>query len=412
MSKRNVNNDSVQSTAQPHALDWYPENVVASVHLTAQQQSILVNGNDAAVDTLISQLQHAGMNTLDVGADVVAQMANHHVSFDASLHVTVEGTSFLSSHHVNATDLHTLLGAADVTVRPDWNDMGKMLNGTDAKFDTLVNNLHNAGVDTLAFEAGQIGKLASAGFSLNAGTQVTIDDDSFLHAQYGASMAQLHKLLDAADVTVQMNIQDLADLKSGLGGLQQDLVHAGVDNIAITDDLANALAQADIHFLQSIQKGGTGENVVLVAQEDNQSGTAYLNASLDDLHKVGVDEVNAGVGVHKIEVALRDANVTAPQFTLDDLPHFNAAHGTAVSLVVDENDLAALLSDHNAFAKLAADGFTEVHYTGNHAPSGLHDALAANGLSLDTSALTATEVQLLGLSDQSHVVAHDPVHKG
>lgn len=399
------------SNNQSSGLDWYPEKVVAGVHTNGHQTDVLLHGNDAAVDALINQLQSHGMNTLELDAGQLAQMADQgDISLNHGVDVSVIGTSFLS--HATEGHLQHLLGDADLTVRMDWNDIGKLVNAGDAALDALTHTLKDVGMDTLALEAGQVSKLANNDFSIDAGTHVVVDDASFLTDPYGASLAELHQLLAGADVTVKIGMEDLGNgnLQSALSGLQHELSSAGVDHLQLTDDLANALAEADTHFLSL-----AGQDQVVVAAEDNQSGVSYLSASLEDLRNLGVDHVQAGTGVGKIEVALRDSDSTGHSFSLADLPHFDAPAGTEVSLVVDQDDLAALLADHNAFAKLAADGVTELHYTGGNTPAHLADQLAANGLHLDTSALTPTEVQLLGLADDGtthHAAPTDPHHKG
>jgi len=401
---------SGSSASSSSGLDWYPEKVVAEVHTNDYQNGILFQGQDAAVDALIHEMQSHGMNTLELDASQLAQIAD---SGDVSLNqvdVTVVGTSFLS--HATSEHLSHLTSDAHLTVRMDWNDIGGLVEAGDHALDDVVQTLKDLGMDTLALEAGQVSKLANNDFSFDAGTHIVVDDASFLSDPYGANLAELHQLLADADVTVKISADDLGsgDLQSALNGLQTQLAQAGVDHIELGDDLANALAEADKHFLSL-----SGQDVVVTSDADNQSGTSYVSASLEDLRDLGVDAVQAGTGVEKIEIALRDSDSTGHAFSLDDLPHFDAPAGTEVSLVVDQDDLAALLADHTSFAQLANSGVTELHYTGDSAPSDLVDQLAANGLHLDTSALTPTEVQLLGLADDGSTLsdpAADSHHKG
>jgi hypothetical protein len=151
---------------------------------------------------------------------------------------------------------------------------------------------------------------------------------------------------------------------------------------------------------------------------NDSAGTAYLNSTLHDLQTVGVDEVTSDSGVQKIQVALRDSNESGPLFTLDDLPRFNVSNDVVVSLAVDEDDFAALLASDNgsaSFEKLVSSGITEIDYTGSIAEFEAHldgsAALLSSGLALHMTTLTATEVQFLGLgNDTSNPL--DLFHKG
>jgi hypothetical protein len=244
-----------------------------------------------------------------------------------------------------------------------------------------------------------------------------------LHAD-NATAAQLHTLFDAANVTtsiglsdVQSNYADLTELGSALYGLKEALVDSGIDQVAMTDDLTNALADAladaDAGFISLMQSGTIGLDVL--ATSDVSDGTAYLNASLQDLQAVGVDQVTADAGVERIEIALRDANETGLQYSLADLPQFNVPQDMVVSLSVDDDDLAALLDSLNGdLSDIAASGITEIKYTGDPATdlTDLADAIAstASTLSINVSPLTPTEVQLLGLGAEP-VDPLDPFHK-
>ena len=379
---------------------------------------------DAALDVLVNQLQDAGMDRLALDATQVADLADAGFSFDAGTDISVVGTSFLNASSGSA-GLIGLLGAADVSVEMDAQGFDNLLADVrgDAALDGLVDQLHAAGMDTLVLDATQAVELAAADFSFELGTDITVVGTSFLHAD-NATAAQLHTLFDAANVTtslglsdIQSNYADLTELGSALYGLKDALDNSGIDQLAMTDDLTNALADAladaDAGFISLMQSGTIGLDVL--ATSDVSDGTAYLNASLQDLQAVGVDQVTADAGVERIEIALRDANETGLQYSLADLPQFNVPQDMVVSLSVDEDDLAALLNSLNGdLSDLADSGITEINYTGDPATdlTELADAIlsTASALNINVSAHSPTEVQLLGLGAEP-VDPLDPFHK-
>jgi hypothetical protein len=491
-----------------------------AVHFDTQGFGQVLSDGDAALDSLVAQLHAAGMDTLALDASQVSSLADSGAfSFDAGTDISVVGTSFLSASNASAVNLNGLLGAANVAVHFDTQGLGQVLSDGDAALDSLVAQLHAAGMDTLALDASQVSSLADSGaFSFDAGTDISVVGTSFLHAGSAsdqhldalfsngstnvnvnighqlmsdlagnpsgatdfaaraldanvdtltsggatildslqasdlanalsglslggseqvvlqnamalttlsdADFTSLNNFLGSSDVTADLSLPgmqsdyaSLGALSSAIDGLQHDLSVIGVDHIAITDDLANALANANIEFIQSAQKGGVGLDVTMLATNDN-AGTAYLNSTLHDLQTVGVDEVTSDAGVQKIQVALRDAQENGPLFTLDDLPRFNVSNDVVVSLAVDEDDFAALLASDNgsaSFEKLMSSGITEIDYTGSIADFEAHldgsAALLSSGLALNMMTLNATEVQFLGLGDDTSNPL-DLFHKG
>jgi hypothetical protein len=295
------------------------------------------------------------------------------------------------------------------------------LNDAGAAID-----VNPAGGITLTTDVATLAQLADVldGISAEATDTVLIDDALQLTQLSDTQVAAVQDLLGDATVVAELDLagiqamgfSDLEALKSSLAGLQQELNTLGVQQIDIDDDLANALAEAGIQFAPAATEGGTGQDIVVVAHADAADGVALLNASLSDLTALGVDEVAAGADVAKVEVALRDTEDQAPAYTLSDLPQFHVADGTAVSLAVDEDDLAALITALGGAPgnALADAGFTELHYTGAElaaeAQAGLDALLASNHLTLETTPLDSTQAALLGLSDRP-ADPFDPFHK-
>ena len=221
-----------------------------------------------------------------------------------------------------------------------------------------------------------------------------------------ADLAQFKALFGSdADAKAMLALSDLqnthpadaAGLSTTIDHLQSALHDAGIHQIEINDDLANALADADVQFLARVGADQADQTVVVQAQADGADGTAYLNASLEDLRHLGDDEVKYGDGVTKVEVALHD--VGEPAFTLNDLPQFQVNDGTTVALVITEDDLAALLAEtDDPFAKLAASGITELQYTGAASDAELAAFNAVDStLAIHVTSLNPVEVELLGL---------------
>jgi len=392
-----------------------------TVHLTNQDLGHLLGDGDAAMDALMLQLQTAGMDHLALAGSQVIELANAHFSFDSGTAITVDGTGFLHTGGSTTHDLDTLLGAADVTVNLTAQDLGHVLAAThDATAITAVaDHLHDAGVDTLGMSAYQAIELAHAlsGVALtDLPLDVSIGDPLAFNTASDADLMSLNTLLGASDTTAELTMGELrqaqfgtlGDLQQAMDGMQHALTEGGIDHIDLSDELAHALAQANIAFLPSAAEGGTGQDIVVTANADNGAGTAYLEASLQQMQALGVDKVTVAAGVHKVEVAF--GNEQGAAYTLDDLPHFQVAAGTEVDLVVTEDDLANLLLQGGSFDQLAELGITDLHYTGDTSSAAYQDAVAASALPIDPVTLTPVEVQLLGLGTQP-TDPMDPFHK-
>ncbi|MDH4390028.1 MAG: VCBS domain-containing protein, partial [Aquabacterium sp.] len=411
-----------------------------SVQLTEANLNHVLGQDNASLGTLVNELQAAGMDTLALDAGQAGDLAaSGNYSLEAGLDVTVTGTSFL--HLGSADDLRHLFGDANVSVAIDAEDVGD--------FDDLMIDLKSVGVDSLVLDGVDIlldggrgapssnyvtvhadpaalAQLAEAldGVSAYSGDLVLINDPLQLTQLSDTQLAAVQGLLGDATTVAELDLagiqdmgfSDLEALKSSLAGLQDELTSLGVQAIDINDDLANALADAGIQFVPAAFEGGTGQAIVVTAHADAADGVALLNASLSDLSALGVDGVVADANVSKVEVALRDTDDDAPAYTLSDLPRFEVDDGTAVSLAVDEDDLAALIAALGDVpgTTLADAGFTALHYTGAQlgaeAQIGLDALLASNGLALDNSTLDSTQAALLGLSDKP-ADPFDPFHK-
>jgi hypothetical protein len=355
------------------------------------------------------------MDTLELDAGQVDTLAGEGYSFAAGTDITVVGTSFLSG---DSADLTTLLGSGygvdgvNVTLEVAQSFVDGLSNAALAQFEAKA---FAAGVDTivpvssLADSAEQSVNLMSAMSMASSERMQSVSPVVDLQSIMDASptdLAQFKALFGSdADAKAMLALADLqnthpadaAGLSTTIDHLQSALHDAGIHQIEISDDLANALADADVQFLAQVGTDKADQTVVLQTQADGADGTAYLSASLEDLRDLGVDEVRFGDGVTKVEVALHDLG--EPAFTLSDLPQFQVQDGTAVALVITEDDLAALLAEtDDPFAKLAASGITELQYTGTASDAELAAFNALNStLELHVASLNPVEVELLGL---------------
>ncbi|MCZ2498671.1 hypothetical protein GN316_18055 [Xylophilus sp. Kf1] len=392
-----------------------------TVHLSAQDLGQVLADGDVALDALMAQLRAAGMDHLALDSGQVGRLADAHFSFDAGTDITVEGTGFLHGGGSHPQDLATLLGDAHVAVDLTAQDLQGLLTADDGAgaLGAVAGRLHDAGVDTLALSADQAVALAQAlgGVALDdLPLAVSIADPLGLGDASAADLASLDALLGASDTTADLRLGELRqagygtpdDLQQAMDGLQHALAEGGIDHIDLSDELAHALAQANIAFLPSAAEGGAGQDIVVTAGADDGAGTAYLEASLQQMQALGVDEVTVAAGVQKVEVAFGDGQGT--DYSLDDLPHFQVAAGTEVGLVVTEDDLAHLLQQGGAFDQLAELGVTDLLYTGDTDSAAYQDASAASAVPIEPVTLTPVEVQLLGLGEPP-ADPMDPFHK-
>ena len=416
-----------------------------TVRLTSTDVAHLAAGSDAQLDALVSELSQAGMEQLLLDAAQLNTLAHTGVvangtalSFNDGTHATVVGTTFLGDSAATAA-VHHLLGAADVTLQLQPSDAPLLhaLLDNPASATPLAEQALAAGIDHLdlgqhlALTSVQAIDFATAlhGLSLAADEALLLTDGQALLGQLlggdglsAAALDALHGLAGSADLSVQLGMADLttqqaadqADLASALQALQTELGHAGVDHLVLTDDLAAALAQSDIAFLDVRLADAPLPAIEVVATADTNGGTAYLHSTLQDLQQIHVQKVVLDSHVTEAEVALHGAGVTiSPDLRLEDLPRFEHTDDQSVALVLDAADLAALMTEPHSFNALHASGFTELRLTDpvdNSALSDLQSALHDSGLHWRTAPLVSAEVQLLGLSSAQDPNALDPFH--
>jgi hypothetical protein len=419
-----------------------------TVKLSDTDVGHLTAGTDSELDALVGQLSAAGMDHLQLDAAQLSSLAHAGsvadgtaLSFNAGTHVIVVGTAFLGDSAASAA-VHHLLGAADVTLQlqPSDNPLLQALLDHPANAAPLAQQALAAGIDHidlgqhLALTSDQALDLASAlqGLSLAADDALLLTDGQALLGQLlggdglsATALDALHDFAGHADLSVQLGMADLgqqpaaeqaeqADLATALHALQTELGQAGVDHLVLTDDLAAALAQSDIGFLDARSVDAPLSVIEVVATTDTSDGIAYLRSTLQDLEEVGVQKVVLDSHVTEAEVALHGVGVTISRdLRLEDLPRFQHTDDQSVALVLDAVDLAALMTAPQSFNALHANGFTELRLTDpvdDSALSDLQSALHDSGLHWASAPLSNTEVQLLGLSADQDPGAADPFH--
>jgi hypothetical protein len=328
-----------------------------------------------------------------------------------------------------------LFGAADLTVK---------LSGTDvADFDSpdaaaqFAELALAAGVDHLAIDGATyiddsqtIDDLAPAlgGLPLAPERSVALVDGEELFSQLlhgeelsAASLSALHDLAGSGDVAMFFGMGDVAQLPTDQAALanvlhafETEMGQAGVDQFVLSDDLAAALAQSDVSFLDPRTANVPLPEIEVLATADNSDGTAYLHSTLQDLQQLGVEKVVLDSNVTEMAVALHGAGfMVSPDLRLEDMPRFQHADNQSVSLVLDADDLAALMNAPDAFEALHSGGFTELRLTdevSDGAMTDLQSALRDSGLHWSSAQLSSTEVELLGLSTDMDQNPADPFH--
>ena len=388
-----------------------------TVQLDAADFGRAVAGGNDALDELVASLADAGMDTLALDQAQVSALAHAHVNaeattLDAGTDVSVTGTHFLSAGVATDDELRSLLGAADVTVHLTGGDLAQLLDAGTGKdeLNALADHLKDVGVDTLALDAGQALALATAGqeFALNTPLHIQLDDALTLTkaADADAEVEALTRLLAGADVTAQLDLADLRQLQpqntgevvGAVNALQAKLDAIGVDKLEISDELADALAEAGVAIGDSV------DTVVRAQADVAGSDTAYLQASLQELQQLGVDQVVGAGGVTTIKLAMSNSVGTSAEFTLADLPSFEPADN--VELVVTDADLMTLFSDDVAgnLQALGAAHVDKLLLTGNLAADAFSDLYATElqnaQLTLADLDLSNAQVQLLGLGSE------------
>lgn len=139
-------------------------------------------------------------------------------------------------------------------------------------------------------------------------------------------------------------------------GAMDRLADAGMDLIDLGETLVDALAGADIDLDTAFSTG----TLQVIAFADPGSNTAWIQASLMNLVEVGVDRVLLPSATEGAVLALRDASDTAASVDLTGLPFFVHRADQPVALVLDDDDVSALLESPTSLQTLAAQGITEL----------------------------------------------------
>jgi hypothetical protein len=216
-------------------------------------------------------------------------------------------------------------------------------------------------------------------------------------ARTGIDLDQARKAVDDGNIE---NVAGVAALFTAANtGAMTRLLGAGIDLIDLDEALVDALAGADID-LDSAFAAGT---LQVTAAAEAAGTTARLQASLRDLADVGVDRVLLPTATDTAVLALRDKVDTAASVDLTDLPFFVRNADQGVALVLDDDDVAALLANANSLHSLAAQGITELRpdlsVTSGHLTSLAQQGATAPMVVASAAQATAQEIEWLGLSD-------------
>jgi hypothetical protein len=286
-----------------------------------------------------------------------------------------------------APDVHVDLRLSDADVHHLASDVGAAAD--------LLARAKEAGVDVVS-TGGTVDLTADLALALQ---EALADADLGL-----ADTDTLRVVSDQLNLaqTRAAEFESVLDLETGLSQLMDDMAGSGFESVRIDDELANALAEAGVDT-DALPMAEQGFQVGVLAQADGDGDTAFLRATLQDLVEAGVDTVEAANGVQTMLVALRDAGDTSETlgFSLSDLPQFGFQPNLEVGLIVDEDDLAALLgAGETAFEALHDKGVTVIGKSDGEFSAEVQKAITDAGLEVQPSSqiqLTPTEVGLLGL---------------
>jgi beta-glucanase (GH16 family) len=173
-------------------------------------------------------------------------------------------------------------------------------------------------------------------------------------ARTGIDLSQVREAVTAGsidDVTGVDTLFNAADT-----GVMDRLADAGMDLIDLGETLVDALAGADIDLDTAFSTG----TLQVIASADPGSNTAWIQASLMNLVEVGVDRVLLPSATQGAVLALQDASDTAASVDLTGMPFFVHRADQPVALVLDDDDVTALLANPTSLQTLAAQGITEL----------------------------------------------------
>ena len=187
-------------------------------------------------------------------------------------------------------------------------------------------------------------------------------------------------------------------------GVMARLSGAGMDQVDLDEALVDALAGAGIDLGDSF----TGDTLQTIAHADGTGSTAWVQASVLDLIEVGIDRVLLPAATDEAVLALRDKADTTTSVDLTGLPFFVRNADQAVALVLDDDDVAALLAGATSMQALAAQGITELRpdlSVTSERLSALTQASVSTPMQVSSAAdVTSEQVDLLGLG----AVSSDP----
>jgi hypothetical protein len=243
------------------------------------------------------------------------------------------------------------------------------------------------------FDAGAV--LSAAENANNAALLHSVAEASV--ARTGIDLDQVREAVDAGNIDNVAGVNTL--LTAANTGAMSRLKGAGIDLIDLDEALVDALAGADIDLDAAFSTG----TLQVTAAAEAAGATARLQASLRDLADVGVDRVLLPASTDMAVLALRDKADMAATVDLTDLPFFVHNADQDVALVLDDDDVTALLTNTSSLQLLAAQGITQLRpdgtVTAGHLTSLTQSAAATlMGVAPATNP-TTEEVELLGLGN-------------
>jgi hypothetical protein len=243
------------------------------------------------------------------------------------------------------------------------------------------------------FDAGDV--LSAAENANNAALLQSVATASV--ARTAIDLDQVREAVATEGITNVAGVEALFTAAST--GAMQRLEGAGIDLIDLDEALVDALAGADIDLDAAFSTG----TLQVTAAAEAAGTTALLQSSLRDLADVGVDRVLLPASTDTAVLALRDKADMAATVDLTDLPFFVHNADQDVALVLDDDDVTALLANTSSLQLLAAQGITQLRpdgtVTAGHLTSLTQSAAATLMGVAPVTNLTTEEVELLGLGN-------------
>ena len=269
--------------------------------------------------------------------------------------------------------------------------MGGAVPGDDFQYTMEVDYVRVYQQGT-SFDAGQV--LSAAAGGNNAALLQSVAGAATAYTEI--DLGHVQALVSSSGAQTLGEVDGL--LTSSTTGALPRLASAGIDVLELDEALVDALGSADI----DLDASPLGSALQVTARPDAGEGTtAYLQASLLDLQKVGIDRVLTPDVTQAVVIALRDSGDSASLPSTTGGPFFVHRADQTVTVLLDQDDLTALLGQTGALDALAASGVTHLKTDTSVTAEGLQAlsaALASGSLGLEnTSALNPAELALLGL---------------